>query len=355
MSPVLAQAHDALAPAGPQAGRIAGLIHLHLWVSVAVLALVTIALLAAVLRRRRGPDRLEVDPPSTDGAPPVAPITAPDPAAERRRALWVAAATGATVLVLGVLLGASVGAGRAIDLFGKTPRVDVKVIGHQWWWELQYLAPDGAHASLMFHTANELHVPVGRPIRLELESRDVNHSFWVPSLHGKMDLIPGEKNHLVLQADEAGVYRGQCAEFCGVAHARMGSSSSPRTRRPTSAGSPPSAGPPPSRGAPRRPAAARSSCRGRARSATRSAAPEGHDDAAHTGLLGALLALAPAPLYRVYVERAGPAGIDALADQQVAGLLMWVPAGVILTCVALALFAAWFGEAERRATRRRAP
>ena len=71
-------------------------------------------------------------------------------------------------------------------------------------------------------TANEIHVPVGRPVTFVLTSADVIHSFWAPNLHGKRDLIPGQKNSLVLRADKPGVYRGQCAEFCGLQHAQYG-------------------------------------------------------------------------------------------------------------------------------------
>jgi cytochrome c oxidase subunit 2 len=92
--------------------------------------------------------------------------------------------------------------------------INVRVIGHQWWWEFEY--PD-----LAVTTANELHIPVGVPVKLQLESNDVIHSFWVPHLGGKTDVIPGRINHLWFQADEAGTYNGQCAEFCGIEHALM--------------------------------------------------------------------------------------------------------------------------------------
>ncbi|NIQ56254.1 MAG: cytochrome c oxidase subunit II, partial [Gammaproteobacteria bacterium] len=85
---------------------------------------------------------------------------------------------------------------------------------HQYWWEVRY--PEAGVV-----TANEIHVPVGRPVRIALESRDVIHSFWAPSLAGKLDLVPGRVNELWLQADTPGEYRGQCAEFCGTQHAKM--------------------------------------------------------------------------------------------------------------------------------------
>ena len=90
----------------------------------------------------------------------------------------------------------------------------VKVIGHQWWWEFQY-------PELGIVTASDLHLPVGRPVSLEIGSVDVIHSFWVPGLGGKRDATPGNQTRIVLTADTPGVYYGQCAEFCGASHANM--------------------------------------------------------------------------------------------------------------------------------------
>lgn len=98
------------------------------------------------------------------------------------------------------------------------PGLVVRVTAHQWWWELRY---ESEQPSRTFTTANELHVPVGVPVRLELQSPDVIHSLWVPQLVGKTDLIPGQSNAMWLQADRAGVYRGQCGEYCGAQHAHM--------------------------------------------------------------------------------------------------------------------------------------
>ena len=95
----------------------------------------------------------------------------------------------------------------------------MRVSGNLYWWRVSYLDAAGKeiHAD-----ANELHIPVGRPVVVDMVSEDVIHSFWVPKLGGKMDMIPGRTNRLKLQADQAGVYGGQCAEFCGGAHALMG-------------------------------------------------------------------------------------------------------------------------------------
>jgi cytochrome c oxidase subunit II len=93
--------------------------------------------------------------------------------------------------------------------------LEITVYGHQWWWEFRYPA-------LQVVTANELHVPAGRPVALTLQGPDVIHSFWVPQLGGKRDVVPGRLNRLTFTAETPGEYRGQCAEFCGVSHANMG-------------------------------------------------------------------------------------------------------------------------------------
>jgi cytochrome c oxidase subunit 2 len=98
------------------------------------------------------------------------------------------------------------------------PVTTIAVSGHQWWWEAEYVFAD---AGRRFVTANEIHIPVGRQVRLLLTTADVIHSFWVPQLQGKLDLIPGDTNDLRLMARRAGTYRGQCAEFCGAQHANM--------------------------------------------------------------------------------------------------------------------------------------
>ncbi len=94
----------------------------------------------------------------------------------------------------------------------------VDVVGHQWWFEFKYPHPDGESTVV---TANELHIPVGEVVNINLDSKDVLHSFWIPKIAGKVDLVPGNKNFMWIQADEAGEYLGQCAEFCGEAHALM--------------------------------------------------------------------------------------------------------------------------------------
>jgi cytochrome c oxidase subunit 2 len=113
---------------------------------------------------------------------------------------------------------ASFASGRGLTQPSGPAAVTIDVIGHQWWWDFQYR---DVTPSDMVTSPNELHIPVGVPVVLRLQTRDVIHSFWVPSLHGKRDLVAGYTNHLWIQADTPGVYRGQCAEFCGHQHANM--------------------------------------------------------------------------------------------------------------------------------------
>jgi cytochrome c oxidase subunit 2 len=188
---------SALRPAGPQAARIAALWWVMLGVGAAVLAAVVATMLWAVLR----PARSRAQGARPDG--------------ERWLLLAVGAASGLTVVVLFGLLMVSAVTGRALSISVPDP-LTIEVVGHQWWWEVRYPDPDGAVVS-----ANEVHVPVGYPVRLRLGSADVIHSLWVPSLHGKTDQIPGHWNTTWLLADRPGEFRGQCAEFCGIQHAHM--------------------------------------------------------------------------------------------------------------------------------------
>ena len=122
------------------------------------------------------------------------------------------------LLVLGSLFAYS--AARTPSWLAQPPpgALVVGITAHMWWWEVRYRDPASGQEVVL---ANELHLPVGRPVWLGLSSADVIHSFWVPALAGKRDMLPGRVGHLLLQASRAGVYRGQCAEFCGEQHARM--------------------------------------------------------------------------------------------------------------------------------------
>jgi cytochrome c oxidase subunit 2 len=141
----------------------------------------------------------------------------PDPARERRMRVPVASAVAVSVVIIGAFTFASFNTTRALNVGGNDDLI-IKIRGLQWWWDVEY---PGAAPEERFQTANEIHIPVGRNVRFQLEGIDVIHSFWVPSLAGKQDLIPGRPNQLSIRAERAGVYRGQCAEFCGMQHAHM--------------------------------------------------------------------------------------------------------------------------------------
>jgi cytochrome c oxidase subunit 2 len=202
------KAQSVLHAFGPQAERILALWDLMYWVCAAVFVLVILALLAAVLRRRSK----ITDEEDLPGPPP--------PGTHRRLVQVIGAATALTVVLLFVLLTGSVATGRATASLssGAGDPLSLKVTGKQWWWQVEYMDPVPSRS---ITTANEIHIPVGRPVKIQLDSTDVIHSFWVPNLHGKKDLIPGYTTVIWIQADRPGVYRGQCAEFCGFQHAHM--------------------------------------------------------------------------------------------------------------------------------------
>jgi cytochrome c oxidase subunit 2 len=184
-------------PAGIQAQRITDLWWTMFWICTAVWLAVAIGALIAI---RRG--RLAADADASHAT-----ITRN-----------VAIAGGVSLVALIALLFQSVVTGRALDTLRAPDALGIQVTGSQWWWDVQY---DHPVPSLRVTTANEIHIPTGRPIRFRLLSTDVIHSLWIPNLQGKIDLVPGRLNELWLQADTAGVYRGQCAEYCGLQHAKM--------------------------------------------------------------------------------------------------------------------------------------
>ena len=192
-------AHAVHDPASPQAHRIDRLGDAMYATAGVVFVLVVAALLHSVFRRRTG----EAADPRRAGQP---------------MAVAVLLATLTTTVVLLVFLVLDLSVGRAITTNPGSEAIQVRVTGHQWWWEVQY--PDSLPQNWAT-TANEIHVPVGRPVVFELRSTDVIHSLWAPNLNGKRDLIPGDENSVWFQADSAGVYRGLCAEFCGHQHAKM--------------------------------------------------------------------------------------------------------------------------------------
>lgn len=197
---------NAINPAGPYAGSINRLWWWFFITCSIVYVLVMIALLLALRNRTR----------ETELATPV---LEPPLESERRRRNVVIGAVTLTVVILFVLLVVNYLTGRSLTAEqGNKSGLNVDVVGHQWWWEVRYKDVD---ASNVFTTANEIHIPVGVPVLFNLQATDVIHSFWVPNLAGKKDLIPGKINGIWLQADKPGVYRGQCAEYCGMQHAKM--------------------------------------------------------------------------------------------------------------------------------------
>ena len=196
---------NALNAAGPQAARIAGMSWLLIGVCGLVFLLVMAALAWAVVRARTDATR----------AMP-APLAYPGP--ERLVTASIGVAVGVTIVVLAVFLVSSVSTGHAIAALPRDNALSIRLIGHQWWWEVEY---EDAVAARRFTTANEIHVPVGRTVHVTTESRDVIHSFWVPNLHGKRDLVPGRPSEIVFRADRPGTFGGMCAEFCGLQHAHM--------------------------------------------------------------------------------------------------------------------------------------
>jgi cytochrome c oxidase subunit 2 len=196
---------NALHPAGIQAEHIAQL----WWLTAALCTVVFIAILVALFVSLRRAPRAQAAT-----APDMESMQRPERGARR----FVVTATVLSVLGLIALLAASVITDHALASLSTRDAVHIEVIGHMWWWQVNYDDPVPAR---IFSTANEMHIPVGRPVVVSLKADDVIHSFWVPNLHGKKDALPGHITTLTLRADKAGTYRGQCAEFCGLQHAFM--------------------------------------------------------------------------------------------------------------------------------------
>jgi cytochrome c oxidase subunit II len=186
-----------LSPHTTDASRVAGITWLMFAIAAIVLIIVTILILMAVGRARR--ERRVGD------------IYADDP--KRLRNVLLGGALAPFIVLLAVM-ALAIGVENAGASMNGQGKMDIEVIGHQWWWEVRY-------PNQNFETANEIHIPVGEAVTFHLTSADVIHSFWVPELHGKVDTIPGQTNNLTLQVDQPGVYRGQCAEYCGAQHAHM--------------------------------------------------------------------------------------------------------------------------------------
>lgn len=196
---VPAHTPSALNPQGPAAARIASLWWVMFGFGTAIFVLVVVLLFAALLRRRRASH--DTEPDSRGG--------------DTGRNWPILGGIALPFVVLAIVFGYNLYTLAAVENPGTKPAIKIEVVGRRWWWEVNY--PDQGIV-----TANEIHIPVGVPVEIKLQSADVIHSFWVPELHGKMDLIPTRINYITIQANRAGVYRGQCAEFCGLQHAHMG-------------------------------------------------------------------------------------------------------------------------------------
>jgi cytochrome c oxidase subunit II len=190
------QDQSTLDPASRAADRIAELWWILFVVSAVVFAVVLVLLLIGALKRRG-----EAGPP--------------DRSRDRRGSRLVAIAGVAipTVVVVSLFF-TSVATLPAVSPSGKHARMTIEVVGRQWFWDVYYR--NGA-----VRTANEIHVPAGEPVEIRVRSVDVIHSLWVPRLNRKIDMIPGQTSSIVIDARTPGVYRGQCAEFCGVQHGNM--------------------------------------------------------------------------------------------------------------------------------------
>jgi cytochrome c oxidase subunit II len=190
-----ANAPSVLAPAGPAAQTLSTL----WWVLFAIAAIVFVVVMGllsyALFRRRRAGGSVG----GTVGS--------------SRFFVAIGGGLVPAIILVGVMIY-TVSVQRALSMPSE-PALRVQLIGHQWWWEVRY--PDEGVV-----TANEVHIPAGTPVLFELTSADVIHSFWPPQLQAKMDMLPGQTNTTWLTADQPGVYRAQCAEYCGLQHAHMG-------------------------------------------------------------------------------------------------------------------------------------
>jgi cytochrome c oxidase subunit II len=185
---------DTLKPDGPAARKIDHLFTFTFWIATAFFVLVEFGVVYLVWRYRHRDDRPE--PVQVHGN-------------TRLELTW-------TLLPALILMAVAIPTFKTIFDLARKPKdpIRVTVIGHQFWWEYRY-------TDLGVVAANELHMPTGRPVYLTLQSADVIHSFWIPKLGGKHDVEPGRTSRITLQADKAGTYLGQCAEFCGLSHANM--------------------------------------------------------------------------------------------------------------------------------------
>ena len=189
---------------GPRADPATVLTWATIALSVTVVAIITVAVVSGVLvkaiRRSHGDSRAYAVERGPNGL------------------TWIYVGLPLTLLALGILLVWTLEVMAQIDSPHRRPALTLEITGHEWWWEVRYR---GATPSDTFTTANEIHIPVGQPILVKLDSADVIHAFWVPALTGKTQTIPGRTNISWIEAARPGIYRGQCAQFCGLQHAHM--------------------------------------------------------------------------------------------------------------------------------------
>jgi cytochrome c oxidase subunit 2 len=193
-------AQSTFAPAGPAAERLRDLGWMIIVTFLAATAVVWVLLVWIVFRRRGS---LAEHAPVDQGG----------------GINWIlVGGIAVPATVLAIIFVATLGTMSAFPIDHHQRAPEIRVIGHQWWFQIEYVI-GGHHQRIA--SATEIHIPLGRPVDIALQTRDVIHSFWVPQLHGKVDLVPGFTNHITIQADRPGTYRGECAEYCGAQHAHM--------------------------------------------------------------------------------------------------------------------------------------
>jgi cytochrome c oxidase subunit II len=203
---LLSTSNDAvLNPASPQAARIQSVFWTVFWICLAVFVIVNLIAWCGARKRVFAEADAHGVIENEEG--------------DRKAAWGVGIAVGVTTLTLFAVLVVSLRAGRFVQETHAQNPVTIHVTGHQWWWEVTYLDQE---PDLQITTANEIHVPIHERIAIVTKSADVIHSLWAPNITGKRDLIPGYASSFDFQIEKPGVYRGQCAEFCGAQHAHMG-------------------------------------------------------------------------------------------------------------------------------------
>ena len=189
---------------GPRADPATALMWGIIALSIAVVAIITVAVVSGVIARRtrRSGGDSTAFPVNRSGS----------------GLTWIYVGMPLTLLALAILLVWTLKVMAAIDSPARRPALTLEVTGHEWWWEVRYR---GAAPADTFTTANEIHIPVGVPVLVKLSSADVIHAFWIPALTGKTQTIPGRTNISWMEASRPGIYRGQCAQYCGLQHAHM--------------------------------------------------------------------------------------------------------------------------------------